>query len=435
MKRWFPWAWATVVGVLYALVSLLSWRRLTINSWDNAIFEQAIKAYSKFQAPIVNVKGPGYNILGDHFSPIDALLGPIYRVFPSGKTLLVAQAVLIAISVVVVSRLAISQLGGRLGIVISVLYGIAFGFGSAVIVDFHEVAFAVPLLALAGAAFVERRYDWVVWWSLPLLLVKEDMGVTVAAIGVALWLVGERRRGLILAVIGAVALVLIVWVFIPAMNVSGSYDYTSDLGGDSGLWHALTTELDRKALTLALTLGITGFAALWSPWAVVLAPTLAWRFLGSVDYYWGTEWHYSLVLMPIVFVAMIDALGKREWLRFPAVVLGATVSGFMLAGAPLAALVDPVTWEPSPRTIGAEGALNVVPNGATVESDLGLLKYFVADHNVYWVGTIGDVVPDYIVLDRAVTQDDIVEFGRTHHGAEFEVVYDVDSYTVARRVG
>src|SRR5690606_18900421 len=158
---------------------------------------------------------------------------------------------------------------------------------------------------------VEERYRAVVLWSAALILVEEDMGVTVAAIGVALWLAGERRRGLVLALVGAVALVLVVWVIIPAFNAGGAYDYTENLGGEAGLWQSLVTEWDRKLATLALTFAVTGFAALWSPWAVVAAPTFVWRFLGDVHWYWGTEWHYSVVLMPIVFVAMIQALERR----------------------------------------------------------------------------------------------------------------------------
>jgi uncharacterized membrane protein len=67
-----------------------------------------------------------------------------------------------------------------------VAYALSFGVQSAVEADFHEVAFAAPLLALAGAAYVDRRYSAVVWWSVPLLLVKEDMGLTVAVVGFVL---------------------------------------------------------------------------------------------------------------------------------------------------------------------------------------------------------------------------------------------------------
>lgn len=430
-----PWLWATVVGLLYALISYLSWRRLTVNSWDNAIFEQAIKAYSRLEAPIVDIKGPDYNILGDHFSPINALIAPIYRIFPSGVTLLVVQAFLIAVSVAVITRLAVNQFGGVMGGIIAIMYGLAFGFGGAVIVDFHEVAWAVPLLALAGAAFVEGRFQAVVWWSLPLLLVKEDMGVTVAAIGAALWLAGERRRGAILAAVGAVALVLVVWVIIPSFNAGGSYDYTGDLGGDAGIWQTLTTSADEKLLTLVLTFGITGFAALLSPWALVAAPTFLWRYIGTVDYYWGTTWHYSLVLMPIVFIAMIDALGRRKRLQWPAIALGAAVTGYMLAGGPVAKLLESETWQENPRREAMNEAIDHVPQDASVETDIGVLKYLVGGHDhVYWVGTIGDVVPDYIVFDRGVTQTDILQRG-AEHGANYEIVYDEQGYVVAKKVG
>lgn len=430
-----PWVWGAVVGLLYSLVSVLSWRRLTVNSWDNAIFEQAVKAYSRFEAPIVPVKGPGYNILGDHFSPIDALLAPAYWLFPYGQTLLVAQGLLIGLSVVPVTRLAVERLGVRVGWTIAVMYGLAFGFGNAVVADFHEVAFAVPILAMAGVAFVEQRYAAVVWWSLPLLLVKEDMGVTVAAIGVALWLVGERRRGLILAIVGAVALVLVVWVIIPAFNTGGGYDYTGNLGGEVGLWETLTTEADRKLLTLLLTFGVTGFAALLSPWAVVAAPTFLWRFLGDVEYYWGTDWHYSIVIMPIVFVAMIDAIGRRPRLEWPGVVLGAAVGGYLLAGGPVVKLLEPETWEASPRREAMQEAIGTIPEDAVVETDIAVLKYLTGSHDdAYWIGTIGDVVPDYIIFDRQLTQTDAIQHG-AEHGASYEIVFDRDNYVVARKVG
>lgn len=435
VKKWMPWGWAAFVAVLYSVISLLAWRRLNAPSWDNAIFEQAIKAYSRLEAPIVPVKGPGYNILGDHFSPIDALIAPGYWLFPYGQTLLVAQALLIAISVVPVTRLAVDRLGARVGWTIALMYGLAFAFGNASIVDFHEYAFGVPLLAFAGVAFVEKRYSAVVWWSLPLLLVKEDMGVTVAAVGVALWLVGERRRGLLLAVGGAVALVLVVWVVIPAFNTGGGYDYTGNLGGEAGVLETLTTEWDRKLLTLLLTLGITGFAALWSPWAVVAAPTFLWRFLGDVHWYWGTEWHYSMVIMPIFFVAMIDAIERRPRLEWPAVVLGAAVGGYMLAGGPVVKLLEPETWDASPRREAMQEAISKVPEDASVETDIAVLKYLTGSHdNAYFIGTIGDVVPDYIILDRAMTPQDPVEHG-TSHGANYQIIFDQDGYVVAQRVG
>ena len=77
-----------------------------VPSWDLAIFSEAAKAYAHLQAPIVEIKGPGYNLLGDHFHPILVLLGPVWRLFPSPLSLLVVQDLLLALSAWPLTRLA-----------------------------------------------------------------------------------------------------------------------------------------------------------------------------------------------------------------------------------------------------------------------------------------------------------------------------------------
>ena len=433
MDRRPAWILGIATTLAYAVLAVLRFRRFSVTSWDNAIFEQAVAAYARFEAPIVTVKGPGYHILGDHFSPIYALLAPVYRVFPHAQTLLVAQAILIGLSVAVITGLAARHLGSAAGTIVGVLYAVSFGIQSAVVADFHEVAFAVPLLALAGSAFVEARYDRVVWWALPLLLVKEDMGFTVAAIGAALWLAGERRKGITLGIVGVAAVAIVVGVVIPSFNTGDGYDYVGTLGGESGIWATLTAEPVRKLSTLALTFAIAGVAGLLSPWALVVIPTFAWRFVGDNPFYWGTEWHYSLIVMPVVFVAMVDALARNRRLMWPALVVGGAATISTLIGSPLTTLADPETWRESPRAEAAEGAIDQLPRGAAVESDLGLLTHLATDYELYWRGTIGDVVPDYIVFDSAVSPEDVEQYGRKAHGTDYTVVYDQGGYVVARR--
>src|SRR5690625_5410531 len=40
--------------------------------------------------------------------------------------------------------------------------------------------------------------------------------------------------------------------------------------------------------------------------------SLAWRFAGTVEFYWGWSWHYDAVLMPIALAAMLDASARSE---------------------------------------------------------------------------------------------------------------------------
>jgi uncharacterized membrane protein len=429
----------TLVGLLaaagYATVTLVRFATFVPVSYDNAIFEQAIKGYARPGAPIVPVKGLGYNILGDHFSPIDAVIAPVYRLVPSAQTVLLAQVLLIAISVVVVTHLALRVLGTGWGLVVAFAYAVSFGLQSAVAADFHEVAFAAPLLALAGAAYVDRRWRAVVMWSVPLLLVKEDLGLTVAVVGVVLWLSGRHRLGRAVAIGGVLATALTVLVIIPAFATDG-YAYASALGGDDGIVSTFTAQPGTKIATATLTVAITGFAAMFSPWALLALPTLAWRFAGDNASYWGTDYHYSLVLMPIVFVAAIDAVQRHRPLRW-LLPIGAVVSAVTLIGSPLANLVDTDFYRAPARADTAREIVDRIPDGASVESDIGLLTHLVTDHTAYWLGSTqpGQAPPDYIAFDVAGgygSPADVRGYALRTYGVIYETVLDRDGYVLLR---
>ena len=421
------------IGALHAWVTLRRFSRFESMSFDNAIFEQAIKGYARDGVPTVDIKGPGFNVLGDHFSPITALVAPFYRMAPSAQTILLAQVVLISISIVIVAALAMRHLGTVVGCVIGILYGLSFGLQSAVEADFHEVAFGAPLLALAGAAYVDRRHAAVVLWSLPLLLVKEDLGLTVAVIGGVLWWAGERRRAVLLGAVGIAAMALIILAIVPAFSADGSYAYFGRVGGEGGTFATIFDEPGRKAATVLLTVGVTGLAALFSPWVLVLLPTFAWRFVGDTPFYWGTEFHYSLLPMTIVFVAMVDAMVRRPVLKW-VTPIAVVVSGFLMVSSPIASAFED---DPAPaRVATAREVVSLVPDGVTVESDMALISHLVTDRTVYWIGTVGDAIPEYVLFDqwtRIGSPPDIVGYAEETHGGSYEVVFERDGYVLARR--
>ena len=142
------------------------------------------------------------HLFGDHFHPIVALIAPFFRVFPTPVTLLVAQALLAAVSVIPVSRAAAAKLGTGAGRAIGLAYGFSWGLQQLVNFDFHEIAFAVPLLACSLSALVRANAGRGAW-ALPLVFVEEDQGFTVAAIGVLIAVVYRRQAaGLLLAAWG-----------------------------------------------------------------------------------------------------------------------------------------------------------------------------------------------------------------------------------------
>ena len=350
IRHSIPAAIVVVIGAWVMIYySIVQWETMKpVPSWDLAIFSELAKAYAHFQTPIVPVKGDGYNLLGDHFHPILILLGPIWRLFPTPLSLLITQDLLLAFSAWPLTRLA-SRLtnqwvAGGLGLV----YVLSWGMQGAVAAQFHEIAFAMPLLAYASVAFVERRWGAVAAWSAPLVLVKEDMGLTVLMIGVAVILTSlvpawyrtctvirpgghgaddpddaaeaaeadaarNRRRGLRLGVgmiVGGIAAFLFaIQVFLPAFNINGVWDY----GLGSQDQPASPDALTQKATVVVMLILTSGVVGVTSPWLLVVLPTLAWRFLGSVEFYWVWDnWHYNATLMPIALGALLDVVARRR---------------------------------------------------------------------------------------------------------------------------
>lgn len=487
---WLPAVIACAVAALYISFSLAQWRTLSDPSWDLAIFAEAAQAYSRFEAPIVSIKGPGYNLLGDHFHPILILLGPIFRFFPSAFTLLIVQDLLIAASVLPIARLAQRFLGRGGAVLVGLAYGLGWGLQGAVAAQFHEVCVAVPLLACAGAAFVERRWGACMAWLAPVILVKEDLGLTVFVAGLALaWRRrGEDRSGMLAslayALFGIVAFVVTVKLFLPAMNPAGTWAYSLD-GSATGagtamagataarevpsLWQILAVP-SVKIVTLVVLLAGAGVVGARSPWFALVLPTLAWRFAGSVDaYYQWSSWHYNAVLVPIAACALLDVIagwlapadapaglatagetdadcansapassGRRRALAWAAACVPAISLALTATSLPLWKLP---TLTDSPRLDAAQGAIDAVPVGASVETDTTLLARLVPGRDVYWVGTtVGmDAPPEYVVVDRqsyawgGAEVDAESWASAAHPGHTYETIYSAQGFRVARR--
>src|ERR1035438_6163286 len=181
---WVPWLIALAVFGAYSAISISRYVRLDPGSWDLGIFTEDVKQFAHLRAPIVDIRGAGFNLLGDHFQPIVALIAPFFLLAPSPVTLLLAQALLTALSVIPVCRAATAKLGTAAGWMIGAAYGFSWGLQQMIDFDFHEIAFAVPLLACSLSALLRGKTRAAALWALPLVFVKEDQGFTVAAIGI-----------------------------------------------------------------------------------------------------------------------------------------------------------------------------------------------------------------------------------------------------------
>jgi uncharacterized membrane protein len=443
-----PWLLAVLLFVGYVVVSVGRYRHLGQRSWDLGIFEQVVRSYAHLRAPVADLKGPGFNILGDHFSPVTALLAPFYRVFPSPVTLLVAQAALFALSAVPVTRAGVRLLGRWRGLAIGVAYGLSWGLQRAVDFDFHEICFAVPLIAFSLEALLAKRWRAALCWALPLVLVKEDLGVTVAVIGLVVALRAressprETRYALGVAAFGLVATVVTLTLVIPSFNSAGGYDYWNKVSGTGG---GPFDGLDTQLRTLGwLLIPTSGLLALRSPLLLVAVPTVGWRFASSYDQYWGTDWHYNAVLMPIVMLALVDALdgaqhSPRPWLRsygqqLPAAVAAAAVA--LTTSLPLAAVTEAEIYREPARVSAVEKLLDEIPDGVSVEANIAPISRLTSRCRVFWIGNTQGIDPEYIALDnsRGRYRDVRAHARALHPHAQYDIEGSVYGFVLLKRV-
>jgi uncharacterized membrane protein len=166
----------------------------------------------------------------------------------------------------------------------------------------------------------------------------------------------------------------------------------------------------------------TAFAAVGSPVALLSLPSLALRFLSTNTAYWGTDWHYNATLMPILFIAAAEAIGRWRaaspaltsgrlggvrWLARTVRAGVARHGGAMMAAVavalafqfPLSDLWHGSTYRLDAHVAAADAAMAAVPDGATVQTTLDLLAPLAARTDTFWIGNGGNPVTQYIVFD------------------------------------
>ena len=186
-----------------------------------------------------------------------------------------------------------------------------------------------------------------------------------------------------------------------------------------------------KAQTLVLLLLPTAFAALGSPVALLALPSLVLRFISAEHRVLGHGFHYNATVMPILFIAAAEAIGR--WRRSqalawpsgvppsaapslagrarrpgpPAQAAAVRHGGAMMAAIavalafqfPLSDLWHGSTYQLDAHVAAADAAMAVVPDGATVQTTLDLLAPLAARTDTFWIGNAGNPVTQYIVFD------------------------------------
>lgn len=407
---------------VYAAYSVSRYQQLLTAGYDLGIFDQVLRRYAHFQAPIVTLKGPGYNIFGDHFHPILATIAPLYWIWDDPRVLLIVQAGLIAISAAIVYRFAARYLSANVALMVMGAYALGWPLQALAHFDFHEIAFGVPLVAWAVDAIDRRSAKELIGSCVLLLLVREDMGLIVALLALIALPRVKRRYCVGLIALGAIGYYLVTSIVLPHFNPAGTFAYWSydALGPDlpsalkSLLLHPLhglnlffTPSI--KSITLLWLLLPVGFLALGSPYTLCCLPILAERFLASRENLWGTKFHYSAILWPFIMLGAIDAARRLKLLSRETAVRRVAVLMLLLPVVgtlsyvhlwPLNRAVTGKAFREHAKTEYQYALLKLIPHNTCVEAEDHL-----ASHLTRWNKVIHPTrIPhgeDFIILDVA----------------------------------
>ena len=487
VNLWLVAGLTALAAIGYSTFSLLLQYTVRTHAYDLVIFDQAVRSYAHFQPGISPLKGyhngfgPDFSVLGDHWSPIIATLAPLYWIYNGPQDLLIAQGVLFALAIPPIWLFTRRALGGPesrtatiAAYLVSITYALSWPIQGAVGFDFHEVAFA-PVLTAVGLERLQAGKKKTGLVALAgLFFVKEDCGLLVAGIGVALLLMGKpwvsRRIAAAMIPVGLIVTFVEVYVLIPAMGGRAGYYWAyPELGRNvpQAAVHLLTHPLTAlQALTtpgakidlVLLLLAPYLFLALLSPLSVAALPLLLERLLNiKFDQWWSTGEQYNAYLIVILLFAAVDGLARLDGRLLPRLNPGWRAGRLPVAAAAVMAAVTialvphfafgsmlrPAWYHRTAYQQGAVLAASHVPSNVVVEAASNVAAQLTSrDTVLFWDGDgSSPLFPNWVVTCTTHAEYTFRSVGdqiaRVHllkqHG--YVTVYSVGGYLVMHKPG
>jgi uncharacterized membrane protein len=380
-------SWTLVVGLAiaayiayFSFVTVQIHRGIGTSAYDFGLYDQGIWLLSQGKTPFVTLMGR--NLFGDHTSFILLPLVPLMWVFSSTSLLFVVQTVVIGSGAIPVYAFARKQLeSDALGCMFACTYLLYPTVSWTNVENFHPDSFLGLFVAVALWAALSRKWRWYAFAVLLALLVKEDVVLVVAPIGVWVALRRDLRIG-IATVVGSVGAALFCFLVV-IRDLSGMAFRNSwriPFGGVDGLVRTAFTSpgkllryltSDGRVTYLMQILLPTGGVFIIAPSVALIGSVVLFANIVSTFYYQHQiQYHYSLVVAPILVfgnVYAIARLGKSARRKATLIVgVASIVSALVLAPLPLARNQIQKFPPSSPAVAAAHELFAQIPRDAVI---------------------------------------------------------------------
>ncbi|MGI9062014.1 MAG: DUF2079 domain-containing protein [Ktedonobacteraceae bacterium] len=274
--------------------------------------------------------GSGISRFAIHFEPILFPISLSYLFWPSPKTLLVIQSLVVASGAFPAFWLARLRLRNELGAVaIAVLYLLYPAQQQATVFDFHAVTLTAAFLLFTLYFMYTRKTVWLFVFAILSMACKEEIPAVILLFG--LWSIVFQQRwrsGLVLAVLAAAWLGVGYWImhsFSPvghpllisryaALGNSPLQIIRSIVFHPYGILRVYVFE--HYHLTyLRILLSPAGYLPLLAPWAFLLAvPSLAINLLSSEPNMHSGYFQYNAEIVPVLIFSTIEGIVVVLWI-------------------------------------------------------------------------------------------------------------------------
>ncbi|MBD2080322.1 DUF2079 domain-containing protein [Leptolyngbya sp. FACHB-17] len=344
-----PWRILAIACIIGFGFSGMRHFMMQSEAWDLGIFDQAVYLISQGQTPFSTLLR--FHILGDHAAVIFYPIALLYKIYPSVYWLLFIQTIALVIGGWIVRELAlqakITPKWATLLMGVYLLYPLTF---NANIADFHPETIAVPaFLGAVWFARAQRLWQFCICVAI-ILSCRDALGLSVAAMGIWLWLCEDRRvYGAIALLAGISWFVIATQVIIPSAEGGVSIDRFlfryAHLGSS---YSEIAKNLIFNPLLFLKTLftfrNFEYIVLIFAPivWAshprnwlplVAAVPTLAMNMLSQEDGQRTLTDQYALPLLPfLMLIAIATVANPPKWLPSRRAILAWSIVGLFILG-------------------------------------------------------------------------------------------------------
>lgn len=383
--------WIVILTVLYSALSILRHNHFQSGGFDLGIFDQQTWQYSRFLYPYNTIKDRF--ILGDHLELTMPLMAPLYWLWDDVRMLLIFQAFWLSFSAIAIYALSrLRKFSETVSLVLAFVYSIFFGLQFAVFSDFHSVIIGVGLLPWVAYFLESGRKKLLIASIALLLLTQENMGISLAGLGLIYFFRKDFRKTSFIFIILGIFASLISAKIISFMSPAG-FQYWPQISLNPFTNLKELFDSPEKRDVWLYSLAGFGFLPLLSPGAILaVVLDLSQYFVTGPEFarMWSPFMHHRAILAPLLALGTLEAFElfrkKKLNLNVVAIVLLIFVLGQQyFFHLPLNKLTKADYWKEEPWMKDDEKLISLVPAGASVATQQNFVPHLSHRKEIYLV--------------------------------------------------